>query len=150
MRQEIIQPALSSLHIDSLNAEELLVATCAQESLGGQYLRQVGGPALGIFMMEPFTYHDIWNNFLLPVTETAKLLLTSNRFTKAPPPEEMISNFKYAAQMCRIFYLRIKEPLPDAGDINAIWLYYKKHYNTYEGKATESEFINNYLKYKRS
>lgn len=58
-RALIIEPVLSKLQLYSKDAEELLVFTCAAESLGGTLLHQIQGPAVGIFQMEPNTYTDI-------------------------------------------------------------------------------------------
>jgi hypothetical protein len=43
----------------SLNAIQLLMGTAAQESHLGTYLKQINGPALGVFQMEPNTEIDI-------------------------------------------------------------------------------------------
>ena len=56
LRELIIGPSLDALQMYSKEAEEILVFTCASESLGGTYLKQVKGPALGIYQMEPATY----------------------------------------------------------------------------------------------
>jgi len=40
----------------------LLLATAAIESDCGYYIKQVNGPALGIWQMEPATHDDIWEN----------------------------------------------------------------------------------------
>ena len=58
-RDLIVKSTLNDLLLYSEDAEELLVFTCAVESLGGTYLQQVKGPALGIYQMEPVTYNDI-------------------------------------------------------------------------------------------
>ena len=64
LRELIITPALSKLQLYSKDAEELLIFTCAVESDGGTYLKQIKGPALGIYQMEPRTYNDIWQNYM--------------------------------------------------------------------------------------
>jgi len=147
LRQDVIQPALTDLGIYSENAEELLVATCCQESLLGNYVRQVHGPALGIYMCEPDTYLDIWNNYISKSTVLKEKVLKSNNYSSPPDPSHLIFNLKYATQIARIFYSRVRSPIPPKNDINAIWTYYKKYYNTAEGAATESDFINNYFRY---
>ena len=59
--RDIIEPVLSRLHAASPAARALLLGTAAQESAMGRYIRQLrGGPALGIFQMEPATHDDIW------------------------------------------------------------------------------------------
>jgi len=40
-REFIIQPSLHDLILNSPDAEELLVFTCANESLGGTYIKQL-------------------------------------------------------------------------------------------------------------
>ena len=66
-RECIIRPTLRALEPEiphSLVAEELLMLTAAHESHLGTYLKQKGGPALGIYQMEPATYRDLHENFL--------------------------------------------------------------------------------------
>ena len=157
LRQDILRPALESLELYSEDREELLIATAAQESHCGEYVRQVCGPALSMWMIEPITYHSLWNNFIrLPKNkELLRNLLTSNGWWDnsklenhhIPNAEEMVTNLRFAAQMAAIFYLDVPVRLPKASDLNAIWAYYKKYYNTEQGAATESEFISNYYKF---
>jgi len=57
LRREIIAPALRHIGMWSGAAENLLLGTAAVESRMGTYLRQVGGgPALGIWQVEPVTH----------------------------------------------------------------------------------------------
>ncbi|KAF0118141.1 MAG: hypothetical protein FD149_866 [Rhodospirillaceae bacterium] len=61
----VIRPTLLHLGLHSPAAEALLLGTAIQESRLGTYLRQTGGgPALGVYQMEPATHEDIWTNFL--------------------------------------------------------------------------------------
>lgn len=55
LREYVIIPALSKLNAYSKDAEELLIFTCAVETNGGEYLKQIQGPALGIYQCEPTT-----------------------------------------------------------------------------------------------
>jgi hypothetical protein len=162
---------LESLELYSEAREELLIATAAQESHCGEYVRQVCGPALGMWMVEPVTYHNLWVNYIRAEKNQnlQELLLKSNGWWDDTPPkpnvtlnhhiptaEELITNLRFAAQMAAIFYLNIERPLPTlkitralpkVDDLNAIWEYYKKYYNTEAGAATESEFVSNYYKF---
>ena len=127
--QHIIRPVLKDLDLWSEPAERLLLGTACQESQCGRYLVQLGGPALGIFQMEPATHDDIWVSYLtfrsLPI--------------KRLPAKDMIGNLWYAATMCRIYYLRVKEPIPD--NLPAQAAYWKRFYNTPLGKGTEDDYI---------
>ena len=147
LRQFIIKPALEAINSYSLDAEELLMFTCAAESLGGFLLHQINGPALGIFQMEPATYHDIWRNFINLKPRLSTMFATNLNLSTIPKEEELIYNLKLAAVMARTHYLRVKEPLPKHDDIEAIWNYYKKYYNTNLGKAKREEAVEKYLKY---
>lgn len=143
-REEILVPALSQLQLYSKDAEELLVFTCAAESNGGTYIRQIKGPALGIFQCEPATHEDLWRNFILRKNQYVSILSLNFNIARIPEPSTLIYDLKYAAAICRLHYFRFKEPLPNKDDIDAIWEYYKKYYNTEKGKATKSKSISAY------
>ncbi|MBF0212296.1 MAG: hypothetical protein HQM00_01890 [Magnetococcales bacterium] len=141
--QYVIAPALELLGLDSPAARALMLGTAAQESGLGHYLRQVGGgPALGVFQMEPATYHDIWNNFLKYHPEITQRL--ARRWPVQPKAEEMITDLLLAAVMCRLHYRRVSAPLPEAGDVSGLAAYWKRHYNTPQGAGTVSEFVHNW------
>lgn len=149
-RNLIIEPVLSKLRLYSKNAEELLVFTCAAESLGGTYLQQVKGPAVGIYQMEPNTYTDIWVNYIRARNQLATLMALHYGCNKIPEVERMIYDLHFATAMARIHYLRMPGNLPDAKDIDGMWDYYKKYYNTEKGKAKKEESIKKYQDFIRS
>lgn len=149
-RSLIVEPVLSKLRVYSKNAEELLVFTCAAESLGGTLLQQVKGPALGIYQMEPNTYTDIWVNYIRARNQLATLMALHFGCNKIPDVERMVYDLHYATAMARIHYLRMPGNLPDAKDIDGIWDYYKKYYNTEKGKAKKEDSIKKYQDFIRS
>ncbi len=59
----VIRPTLMTLGLYSPAAEQLLLATAIQES-HLTHRKQIGGPALSYFQIEPKTHNDIWDNFL--------------------------------------------------------------------------------------
>jgi hypothetical protein len=144
LREEIITVALQKLGLYSDNALELLTLTCAQESRSGTYIKQVEGPALGIFQMEPVTHESLWQSFLSRRTDLAYKVLSSVYLSSKPPVEFLKYNLLYAAMIARCFYAKFNEPLPDANDIPAIADYYKRNWNTDKGSATVEEAIANY------
>lgn len=149
-RSLIIEPVLSKLKVYSKSAEELLVFTCAAESLGGTLLQQVKGPALGIFQMEPNTYTDIWVNYIRNRNQMATLMAIHFNCSKIPEVERLIYDLHFATAMARIHYLRMPGKLPEAGNIEGIWEYYKKYYNTEKGKAKKEDSIKKYEQFIRS
>ena len=90
--------------------------------------------------MEPVTHDDIWERYL---SRKPHLLndLKGLIMRDMDLHEQLHGNLFYAAAMCRIFYLRFKEPLPDAGDWHGMAAYWKKYYNTYLGAGTVEGFL---------
>ena len=140
-RNEIVDPTLKYLDLYSEAASNLLMGTAMQES-GLVYLRQLGGgPALGLFQMEPATHDDIWTNYI-----RYRELLQDNMLEMSMSSGSLVYDLQYAAAMCRIHYLRVSDPLPDADDVEGLARYWKQYYNTPEGKGTVEEFIHNYAR----
>lgn len=144
--EHIIRPALEAINLYSDAAVELLLGTAIQESRLTYLVQLGGGPALGLFQMEPATHEDIWENYLdYKDTLFDKVYALAGR--QPVDPHDMIWNLHYAAAMCRIHYYRDKEPLPEAGDISRQAAYYKRVYNTAAGAGTEVEYLKNWHKY---
>lgn len=144
LRAFIIKPALENLMLYSDEAVELILFTCANESEGGTYLKQLNGPALGIYQMEPKTYNDIWQNYIFNKNDLKLQLLYGFDAPKMPDEERLIYDLKFATAMVRIHYARVEEPLPKLYDLFGLWTYYKKYYNTSNGKADRSKALNLY------
>lgn len=59
-----IRPALARLRLGGAAAERLLLGTALTES-GLVHLRQSGGgPARGLYQIEPATHRDLWRHYL--------------------------------------------------------------------------------------
>lgn len=150
LRNYVIGPTLHYIGLWSESAENLLLGTAAQESHCGKMLHQVGGgPALGVYQIEPNTHHDVWDNFLKYRSEFATLIqsLASTNYLSRHSPEELIVNLAYATAIARIIYYRVSDPLPFAHSVEALGIYWDLHYNKNPHKGTVEEFIYNYQKY---
>ena len=158
-REEIVRPVLHDLKMYSPVAENLIMGTAAQES-GFTYLKQLGGgPALGMFQVEPATAEDILFRYLKgrkdlrrrfesAVQSTPPHSIDWETITIAHVSERLISDLKFGVALCRLRYWMVPEGMPSrADDLPALARYYKAHYNTPLGKATEHEFLNNYRRY---
>jgi hypothetical protein len=144
LRELVIRPALRHLGLWSEAAENLLMGTAAQESLLGRYLMQMGGgPALGIFQMEVATHDDCWENYLAYREDLAAQVIETC-VHKRNRQGQLVWNLQYAAAMCRVQYHRFKEPLPEPGDVLGLASYWKRYWNTAQGKGTVEEFVRNY------
>lgn len=147
-RNDVIKPVLARLGVSSIAAEELLLGTAVQESLNLKYRRQIGGgPARGYFQMETSTHDDIWLNYLKYRKELSAGIVSFLSSKDANKISELETNDKYAAAMARVHYMRVAEPLPEAGDIAGQANYWKQYYNTPLGKGTPSEYIEKWNKY---
>lgn len=150
LKELVIKPALHELVMYSDNAVELLLFTCAVESLGGTYLKQLKGPAVGIYQMEPATHNDIWQNYINHRGSLIMIMASAFDCTRMPSEDRLIYDLRYATAMARLHYARVPEPLPDLNDIQSIWVYYKTHYNTIQGSATKDKSIAKYLAYAKT
>lgn len=145
--RELIQQTLQPLGLYSLDAEELLLATCANESNFGEYRTQGrGGPARGIFQMEGEDFNDIWTNFL-HYHGTLAFQVKNYNGGQQGTADDLITNDQYSICMARVHYERKPGALPPANDIEQIWTYYKHYYNTPQGAATHDVFVAKYKKF---
>lgn len=148
MREIIIRPSLMDVNLYCEDAEELLIGVMAVESDGGTYLMQKGGIAASPYQIEPETYVDLWNQELLAERpELMNLIKVKCNFAVSPQFKELANNLKLATIMCRVFFLRVKEPLPNKNDVYAMARYWKKYYNTEAGKGTVEGFVKKYNEY---
>lgn len=140
----VVRPALREMdHAPSTvyggAAEQLVVTTAAKES-NLRWLRQLSGPAVGLWQMEPFTFNDIRDRFI----KTQPYMWNAfGRCSIALRPEagELAYNLKLAALCCRIKYLMSSHPLPERGDIAGMAQMWKSVYNTELGAGKPEEFI---------
>lgn len=138
---EIIRPTLESMGdtYSKPGADILLLATAAQETHCGYWLRQVSGPALGIYQCEPATHNMVmdWagttgHRDVLPA------YCSSGR---------MVYDLRYATKIARLLYFSWPDPLPHPSDVDGMWKMYKKCFNSSLGAATELQFKNNWRTY---
>jgi hypothetical protein len=138
---EAVRPALNTLAHGGLASEQLVLGTGIQESLLVHRRQLGGGPALGLFQMEPATHDDCWTNFLTFRSELAQNVARTLNTGEQLVAATMVSNDRYAAAMCRVRYLRAPAALPAANDLRSIAEYWKRHYNTPAGRGTPEEFL---------
>lgn len=142
----VVRPALALMGepYDSVAAEQLLIGTAAQESGGFLYLRQTGaGPALGIFQIEPETYHDLWDR--CPTKLRPVLVACAGSFS--PPPDLVAWNHKFGAMMARLKYRDDSLPLPVPGNVQGLGWSWKHGYNSVKGAGTVEQFVFSWRRY---
>lgn len=144
LREKIVAPSLHGVGLWSLAAERLVIGTAIQES-NLTYLRQIKGPALGLWQVEPATHRDLWKNWLWHrplfvglIRQTAMVDIPNGN---TPDDELLVFNLRYAAIVCRLLYRRIPAALPDADDWPGLAAYWKKSYNSHLGAGKPEQFL---------
>lgn len=135
-REALLRPTLQSINLWSESAENLLLGTAICES-SLVYLKQMTGPALSIYGIEPFTYNDLRTRLIVKYpTIRDNILQTLNMSSIPSNPNYLIGNITAAIIFARLKYYMCPDPLPDAKNAMALAEYYKKIYNTADGAAS--------------
>ena len=143
----IISPSLSYMggNYDTKSARMLLLATAAIESNCGDKIKQDGGPARGIWQMEPKTLHDIYDECdAINHTGAPQLLKLDSVDIFCISQDLEISLMLapvFACMMARHKYAMDDKRLPEYSDMRAIYDYYKRVYNTPGGASTWIKFV---------
>ena len=143
----ILVPTLKAVDLYSESVVNLLLGTAIQESRLTYLKQKGGGPALGLFQIEPATLDDIYFRYLLR-EDKRELMGRVQKFTTAQSVrEQVIGNIPFAVVIARIRYLMVPEALPAYDDLQALGEYWKRFYNTTAGKGEAHEFVENYNRY---
>jgi hypothetical protein len=162
LRTIIVAPVIKEISINSDSSwqhvtkysqecEDLLVGTYAQESGCGRYIKQLYGPALGPWQMEPKTHDDVWKFYINTRIKIGGTILKMCQMSSQPAASMMVDNIRYACCMARVYYLyidfikKLNKPIPTTLEGQA--QYWKEHYNTMQGKGTVEEYIANYKRF---
>ena len=146
----IIKPTLEYMggNYASKNASMLLLSTAAIESKCGHYIKQIGGPALGIWQMEPATHEDIWLNCDFLVLRMQQEVIADLAVCNVGESKSLITSPMYACAMARLKYSMDSAPLPPYDNIRAVYDVYKRVYNTPLGASTYEKFKQAWLYHK--
>lgn len=116
-------------------AVHLLLGTAAQESLFGTYMRQVRGPAMGAFQIEPATFDWLKGKYkkTYPILSNVDV-------------GDLEWDLALAIIFARLRYRAVPSALP-IDEVYALAAYWKQYYNTPLGAGTIEEFVNNYKRF---
>ncbi len=145
-REVIVLPALHGLQLYTKELAELLVFTCAVESAGGTYIKQIHGPAVGIFQIEPAVFTELWVNCIIRNPSYINLLTMNFHVHQMPKPDELMTDLKLSAAICGLYY-KWKKVNPLQMDAEYLWGLYKEFYNTKNGKAEHETSLKAYAKF---
>lgn len=145
-RRLVIRPTLGVIGMHSLAAERLLLTTAIAES-GLRYLEQLGGgPALGVYQVEPTTLADVWGRYLCEKRPDLRDRV-AGLMTGEPVERRLVTNLAFATAIARVKFWMSPAPMPAAEDAEAMGRFYKAIYNTAMGAANADTFAEQYRLY---
>lgn len=155
MLDVVIVPTLKLMqqhgNYDTIHARMLLLGTVAIESDMGLYNRQVKGPAVSVFQLEPPTIYSIAMNWdawpsMIGIVQSISMLHMID--TKDRLVTECEVNARLACLMARGKYAMDSERLPSFDDKRGLYDYYKRVYNTEAGASTWHKWCEAWKKHK--
>lgn len=146
-RDKVIGPVLMDMGLYSAAASNLLLCTALHESGVLRYHHQDGGPAMGLYQMEPDTLKDLFVNYLSFHKGKRDQLARFSESGLSLDNQWNLYNARYATAACRLQYYRDSQPLPPADDLAGLGAYYKRVWNTSSGKGSAQDFIDVMEKY---
>ena len=142
--RSIIQISIKPLDLWSQEAEELLLMTAAHESRMGTYTKQINGPAVSIYQIEPTTHTGTWHNYL---HFRPNLVDKIEAVCGASEPSigQLRYNLIYSTIIARIKYRRSPGSLPASSNVWGMARYAKRFFNSPKGKATALDYYSSYM-----
>ena len=140
--KEIVEYALYKVDSFSDDALALVVRTGMAES-GYRALKGYGegNPAIGFWQIEPATMNDMIKNYIHYRSHYKKNLISLGMNFENDTIMSVMSNLAVQAALCRLHYRRDKYPLPSWDDLEGQASYWKRVYNTVEGRGTVEHFM---------
>ena len=143
-----IAPVLSKmacvleLPFDTIESRLLLIETaCAESQL--TYLRQINGPAAGLFQVEPSSYEDVSNYIHRKGTAfLGKVVycVYGDHYRDLPAFDYLHTDLRLQTVIARLHYWRSPKPIPETLSKRAE--FWKSWYNTPLGRGTVQHYIN--------
>lgn len=144
--RSIIRFTLEQMEMHSPTAEELLLGTAAHEShLGRRLIEYPGGPARGLYQMDPAAEAEIWQKYISPKGYVAHIRDLTG--VDRPSVLNLQFNLIYSTAMACLRYHRTNEYLPAPGDLPALADYWDRHWNRYQDDVFPAQFILDYRRF---
>ena len=138
--KDLITETLKEYKLYSPEAFDLVYGTIIQESKRGTYIKQCSKcfdydkHGLGIAQIEKNTFLWLKNIF---ISRFPNLIYYDFK--------DLEYNLKASILFCRLRYLVDSQPIPKTLEGQAG--YWKRIYNSYKGKGTPEQYIDNYIRY---
>ena len=158
----------------TITSDTILEMISAHESGGFVHNKQIEGPALSFFQVEPKTHADLYDTYLRYRPHLAKLIMNGvpdkrKRVISGgmliPDDQMLVDEPVYAARVARMILFRVPVKLPELPHgglrfgcdnnptdetksfLMALAGYCKQYYNTFKGKATAEKYYDDYIRY---
>ena len=128
----------------SESAVKLLLMIAAHESGMFYWVRQMSGPALGLWQMEPVGYREVCRYVNLREERFSPSLVEKVRQREF---EWLGLDQVYACQCARVFLMAEPMVLPDEGDHEGLACYAKMYWNTESGSAVVEDYLGAYERF---
>lgn len=127
----------------SREADQQSLMTVAAEVGGWDRRKQIGGPALSWWQIEPDTIEDIQRNWL-DYREDANAIVWAQARPATDLAQAVYDDPIVAAMLARIVYRRSPEPFAPVDDWIGQAKLWKSVYNTEDGKGAALHALDNY------
>ena len=126
----VVVPSFEDMYLfhpilDSDTARKLVFATFLHESKGGTYIKQVHGPALGVYQIEPATFDFVWKS-------AAKMLIPNwpGPIARDVLLRKLVTDLDFQTKICRLRYFHAPMALPANASLEFLANYWGKYYQT--------------------
>lgn len=141
----IVAPAVRMLPFPNRRARALLLlATGMRESEELTYIKQIRGPALGLYQIEPTTIDYLVNYMYMQRNEKLTGVLMQVKAPGFSYVEQMPWNLMLGTILAAVRYWVVPEPLPAEGDANGMASYWGRYYNTRNVEKEVKDFARRY------
>lgn len=137
MRDIVIPRALKGIGLYSPAAHALVYATGLVET-NFEYIKQIKGPAKGPYQFEDPAFFSVRTFLTNGISKgmMAKVLDVTQRSTLPNDSDVLMWDWMLATIFCRLYYYKIKRPLPDISKPVDMYNMYKQYFNSFQGAAT--------------
>ena len=135
----MVETVLSYLGEKDQKWIDLLLITGQVESDLGRLVKQVKGPAVGLFQIEPFTEGEVWKHYISR-NKDLKEKITKLRFPAKLGRHEMEYNTAYSIALTYCIY-KWRKVNPKDMTLAEMATTHKVKYNTMKGKSSVSKTI---------
>lgn len=144
-REYVLQPTLKAMDMYSESAENLLVGTALIES-DLYHFKQIRGPALGFFQVEPMTYYWLIERVEKDRKRSNKILAHLS-YMDYPECERLMSDIALSAVFARLKYWFHPKALPSKNDVDGMADHWGEIYNTLNQPEDKRRFVKLYHQY---